>query len=200
MNAPRGPKDSDERSVISLNSDRNKQIIVTAFNNEKIINTWVKFYNYTKSQRYEILKDKTYTKLMLNVRMPKWMVKKCEDIFNMVSQNPFSKSIIFYIYSEDYLYTINISNPWEYQYGISYSYNGLEFMSNYKMISFKNELNYYYKKFISTFKQINNSELESLVKAIPFNESYQILTNHAKGYESGMFTENDILIRINNVV
>ena len=111
MNAPRGPKDSDERSVISLNSDRNKQIIVTAFNNEKIINTWVKFYNYTKSQRYEILKDKTYTKLMLNVRMPKWMVKKCEDIFNMVSQNPFSKSIIFYIYSEDYLYTINISNP-----------------------------------------------------------------------------------------
>lgn len=200
MNAPRGPKNSEAGSIIRLNSDRNKEIIVTTYNDEKIINTWVKFYNYTKSQRYEILKDKTYSKLMLSVRMPKWMVKKCEDIFNIVSENSFSRSIIFYIYNEDYLYTIKIANPWEYQYGISYSYDGLDFMSNYKMISFKNELNYYYKKFISTFKQINNSELESLVKAVPFNESYQILTNHSKGYEPDMFCESDILIRINNLV
>lgn len=211
-------KEIEDLSVLKNSDGLKKEISIRTHNKAKEIHTWVKFYNYTKSQAYVIPEDKTYTKLTLTVRMPKWMIKKCEDIYNICNRQHFMSHIVFYAINADYFYSIRVSTPWDYSYGMSYINDGLTFMSNYKMIALKKDLNSSHKKFMSVFKQFNNSELEYFVKynSLPYSDSPRIagdelqkvvLSNNAafnhllqQLHEMPGSYERDILINIDNLV
>lgn len=190
---------NDECRLIAID-ELHKRILITTNNEEKTINTYIRFYNYTKQQSYDISEDKTYTSLKLHTSLPKWMQKKYHDIYSIVTSEPYYLfkyiSLIFYIENPDYLYIINMPTEVQYVYGVNYTQDGLKFISTYDMIQIKNRLKDTHKQFTSMFKECN--DLNKLINN-PSNKTYEMLSKHP-AYRQHLFDHTCTLINIGDLI
>lgn len=181
-------------------SSRNlNETIIRANNKDKVITIWKKFFNYSLSQTYSVDQNKTTHDFHLNFKTPKWLSKQ----LNLVSPSMSSTSayqfdhIVFYEYNKNYIFTIEVFNPWEHVVTLSMQEEGLALLGSYEMINQKFDIMKSYRRFTQAFKVMDADDIKRLIRQVPKNESVKLLSDSKF---SKISIEDAILININNLV
>ena len=181
-------------------SSRNlNETIIRANNKDKVITIWKKFFNYSLSQTYSVDQNKTTHDFHLNFKTPQWMLKQ----FGIVSPTMLAGSsyqfdhIVFYEYDKNYIFTIEVFNPWEHVVTLSMQEEGLALLGSYEMINQKFDIMKSYRRFTQVFKAMNGEDIKRLIGQVPNNESVRMLSGSRFSDRS---LEDGILININNLV
>lgn len=175
------------------------ETIIRSNNKEKVITIYKKFFNYSLNQSYSIEDNKTKYDFFMNIKTPKWMLKQ----LNLVSPSMSSASsiqfdyIVFYEYDKNYVFTIEVFNPWEHTVNLITQEEGLALLGSFEMINQKFEIMKNYKRFTQALKVMNAEEVKRLVRQVPNNESVRLLSGSRFSKKS---LEDAMLININNLV
>lgn len=177
----------------------NNETIIRSNNQKKVITIWKKFFNYSLNQSYSIDENKTKYDFFMNIKTPKWMLKQ----LNLVSPTMSATSayqfdhIVFYEYDKNYIFSIEVFNPWEHTVNLMTQEEGLALLGSYEMINQKFEIMKNYKRFIQAFKVMNAEEIKGLISQVTKDESVRLLSGSRFSDRS---LEDGILININNLV
>jgi len=163
----------------------------------KIITIWNKYFNYSLLQAYHVEKDLTEFKFTLNFKMSKWLHTKLILVSRKyaIQAGYDYDHILFYEYDKNYLLTISVYNPYEYSVHMSTKKEGLSFLTTYQMIEQKDRIMKPYKRFLSSFKEMDSHQIKTITGQVSVEESKRLIREHLD-----IPLTDAILININNLV
>lgn len=195
-------KAQEQETITRLSNFSHKirsETIIRSNNKEKVITIWKKFFNYSLNQSYSIDENKTKYDFFMNIKTPKWMLKQ----LNLVSPSMSATSayqfdhIVFYEYDKNYVFSIEVFNPWEHTVNLMTQQEGLALIGSYEMLNQKFEMMKNYKRFTQAFKVMNAEDIKRLIRQVPNNESVTLLSSSRFSERSA---KEAILVNINNLV